>query len=207
MPVEDQKVRTLFAQQGIKNHNNFTAIAELIDNCEDAGSTKINISMRDQKDVEYNLQEKVIIFQDDGRGLDNLSQLFDVASNKQHRKDASTKGTHGMGAKNAIDRLGEHSIVISKQKFKTQQSNDPNLKGENKFYIRFGIFPYESRKSTNSRKTKDSGANTRQVAKLLLVCDVQKRNIRGQKSEEIKWIKTVVEDENTGEIQAIKDEE
>lgn len=203
MPVEDQKVRTLFAQQGTKNHSNFTAIAELIDNCEDANAAKINVSMHDQKDVGYNLQEKIIIIQDDGRGLGDLSDLFDVASNKKQQKHASTIGTHGMGAKNAIDRLGEHSLVISKQKLK------PKVEGqlEDQFFIRLGIFPYESRKN-KGRKSKDFSSGTRTVAKLMVVCDVAKiSKVRNQNNEEIRWIKTVVQNEETGVLQDIKDEE
>ena len=60
------------------------------------------------------LCEEILVVVDSGRGLSNLDDLFDLASNKRAERQSQARGIHGMGAKNAIDRLGRHAIVVSK---------------------------------------------------------------------------------------------
>lgn len=162
MPIEDQKVRKHARTQGLKNHTLFSAIAELVDNAEDAQAKRIKIEMaspqvHEERNAErittHHLKfptmtldgsarflcEEILVVVDSGRGLSNLDDLFDLASNKRAERQSQARGIHGMGAKNAIDRLGRHAIVVSKCRVGREDQLNAT---QNLYSYRLGVFPF-----------------------------------------------------------------
>ena len=97
----------------------------------------------DENSALYKLKSPALFIQDDGTGLKKISQILDVGSNVEHTEHQDfQKGMYGMGAKDAIARLGEYSLILSRAKPTNSLENQQEL--DTGFYrYLLGIYPLE----------------------------------------------------------------
>jgi serine/threonine protein kinase len=120
----------------------FGALAELLHNSSDAGSTDLQINVREEEGKEGGKEAMVLEIKDNGEGMSHgeMEAMFRLGKTYARDRDddvqAQRVGRYGWGFKQGSLRIGSTAVVLSKSlKHKTLSfgilSNEPHLKDEN----------------------------------------------------------------------------
>jgi len=120
----------------------FGALAELLHNSSDAGSTDLQINVREEEGREGGKEAMVLEIKDKGEGMSHgeMDAMFRLgktyARDRDESEQAQRVGRYGWGFKQGSLRIGSTAVVLSKSlKHKTLSfgvlSNEPHLRDEN----------------------------------------------------------------------------